>query len=298
MDIKFKNKEYKVPDFFIIGAAKSGTTTLHFLLNQNPQIFFPKHIKEPLFFNNKERFKNEKEILNYLKLFDEAKSGQLIGESSALYFHTYEVPKRIIEFYKEKVKKLKFILILRNPLKRFFSNYLMGIRDGWEKRSIDEIVNLFRKKNKESLIEFSLYSEQLENWFKYFDRSQIKVIIFEEFIKNPNVFLDEICCFLGIERFRSYPKLTQFNVGGVPKNKLFALIYKFMNNNLFKKLVLTFLPYDLANYIADKIRKNILKKPEIEGLISKENLRYLKKLFKEDKEKLERMLNRKIDWKI
>jgi hypothetical protein len=298
MDIKFKNKEYKAPDFFIIGAAKSGTTTLHFLLNQHPQIFFPKRIKELLFFNNEKKFKDEKETLNYLRLFEEAREDQLIGESSALYFHTYEVPKRINEFYKEESKKLKFILILRNPMKRFFSNYLMGVRDGWEKRNINELINSYKKSNYEFSIEFSLYSKQLENWLKYFDRSQIKVIVFEEFVKNPKRFLDEICGFLGIERFKDYPELEQFNVGGIPKNRVFAFIYRLMNNNFVKKAVLTILPYDLANYIADKIRKNILKKPEIEELISKENLEYLKKLFKEDKETLERMLNKKIDWKV
>ena len=107
------------PNLFIPGAAKSGTTPLHNLLNQHPEICMSK-VKEPGYWKN-ENFQEFKTIekQNYLDLFDKS-SCKIYGDSSTAYmYHQYFI-KNINNNYKDSPK---FIFVLRNPIDRCVSHY-------------------------------------------------------------------------------------------------------------------------------------------------------------------------------
>ena len=106
-------KEKKYPNLFIPGAAKSGTTSLHELLDLHPNISMS-CVKEPHFWTRLE-FENftKKDIGNYLSLFDEKKNAKYRGESSTGYM----VFPSFIEHLKQHYdSQPKFIFILRNPI--------------------------------------------------------------------------------------------------------------------------------------------------------------------------------------
>ncbi|MFO7870641.1 MAG: sulfotransferase [Kiritimatiellia bacterium] len=133
--VKGRN-ELRLPDFMIIGAPRSGTSSLYFHLRRHPEIFMPE-LKEPLFFNNfgKEvspiRSRSPWTLEDYAELFRPASEEQLVGEASALYLCAYrDTINSIKEVYGDKYRDLGIIAILRNPVERAWSGYLLLKRRG------------------------------------------------------------------------------------------------------------------------------------------------------------------------
>ncbi len=127
MKVVSDNQTLVLPDFLILGAMRSGTTSLYHYLKQHPEIFMPS-LKEPHFFSyfgkpvsplpsyiRSARWNLE----DYLTLFESAMNGQLIGEASVSYLYYYrETIENIKRVYRDNYSQLKCIAILRNPVER------------------------------------------------------------------------------------------------------------------------------------------------------------------------------------
>ncbi len=124
-----KNKFY--PNLFIPGAAKSGTTTLHELLDLHPDISMSS-VKEPVFWNNKKfnNYSNE-DWIKYKELFNT--DSKINGESTTSYMYYESFISNIKINYEESPK---FIFILRNPIDRFISHFWWMKGLGLEKNNI------------------------------------------------------------------------------------------------------------------------------------------------------------------
>ena len=145
----------KKPNFFLVGAAKSGTTTLSKMLEAHPEVYLSP-IKEPnyfskdilpekfepvyrknTFFADKTYFSQKplkkvhlsfvREEKEYMALFEDAGNEKAIGECSTSYLYSSEAAEEIRKFQPDA----KIIVILRNPVTRAFSHYLMGLRFGY-----------------------------------------------------------------------------------------------------------------------------------------------------------------------
>ena len=125
---------------FIVGAPKAGTSSLHFYLNQHPEICMSS-VKEPNFFSAKEvenLYYNSQIVSStkdYNSLFES--DVKIKGESSVSYLYYKEVAKRIYEYN----AKAKIIIMLRKPVDRLFSHYLMDKRLGLCSVSLQEIYD-------------------------------------------------------------------------------------------------------------------------------------------------------------
>ena len=123
-----------LPNFILVGAIKSGTTSLYHYLNEHPQIYMPR-IKEPRFFTSsallkKEKFNNKflkrfapapiNNLDDYKSLYSNVKNEIAVGEASPQYLFTYETTIPLIKKY---LGDIKIILILRNPVDRAYSAY-------------------------------------------------------------------------------------------------------------------------------------------------------------------------------
>ncbi|HET6845202.1 MAG TPA: sulfotransferase [Anaerolineales bacterium] len=117
------------PNFFIIGAAKAGTTSLHDLLRQHPQVFLPTE-KEPAFFSDDEYFGRGKSW--YLRTFFKGAAGCAArGEATPGYlFFAHKVAPRIHQF--SSLELPKFIAIFRDPASLVYSYYWNSVREGRE----------------------------------------------------------------------------------------------------------------------------------------------------------------------
>jgi hypothetical protein len=185
------------PDFLIIGAMKSGTTSLHECLAQHPDIFMT-YVKEPSFFLDDSPWLElypsigSAERLRKL-MFKGYRQQRRVGESSTTYTEAptlgEEAPANI---YRE-APDMQFIYIVRNPFARIMSHYLYCVDRGIYSEPMAEVL-----KRDTSLLERSLYHFQVARYLEYFDKNRFLILFFEEFVTNPNAELLKVCRFLGI----------------------------------------------------------------------------------------------------
>jgi len=206
-------KNIKKPNFFIIGAPKCGTTSLSEYLGEHPDIFFS-YPKEPFyfctdFFNKFNRhFLTEKEYLE--KYFKGAIGYKRVGEGSAIYLYSKNAVKNILEFD----PKVKFIVMLRNPVEMFHSFYYQTSRAGSAENAKNpkEAWNLQKKRIEGEAIppvctepkllqygEVCKLGKQIQRLFKIVpNKENIKIIRFERFKNNTKEVYEETLKFLDL----------------------------------------------------------------------------------------------------
>ena len=232
LNISSFSKQKIQPNLMIIGAQKSGTTSLYNHLGLHPNIFMSSPIKEPGYFMNFEFIKNflkketnikvnsRNDILKSLML--QGYKGQLYFGDASTYYTIGDFSRKfhIPELIKETNPNMKFLYIIRNPIGRIVSRYL------WEHigRSTDTTFNNFLAKNKDYLVTTSSYFFQLTEYLKYFPKTNFKLIIFEEYIKETNRCLNDVFDFLSVERiinksnYSNY--LKSYNRNSFPEKEL------------------------------------------------------------------------------
>ena len=195
-----------VPNFFIVGAAKSGTTSLWQYLRGNKDVCMPKDelIKEPGFFSSR----NKRTFDQYFALFDD-KSRKLVGEASTLYLTDPTAALKIYQYNPEA----KIIIILRNPADRAYSLYNWMVQEGYEwagsfskalkleeKRKSKKIPNFFEPEYYWNYMYYrsGLYYEQVRRYVSLF-KQKVIVIKFEDFKNEPSKIYNQVCSFLDID---------------------------------------------------------------------------------------------------
>ena len=180
-------RENILPDFVIIGAQKSGTTSLHYYLNCHPEISMSQE-KELDFFIEQENW--HKGIDWYKSQFKgEAK---IYGESSPNYtnFPRWQgVPQRIHSI----IPQAKLIYLLRDPIQRIISGYIHLYSSGYENR--DFLAAIEENKN---YVYRSRYYLQIEQFLDFFSQDNIFICSMEELSNSPQETLKSICQFLGV----------------------------------------------------------------------------------------------------
>ena len=284
------------PNLFIPGAAKSGTTSLHNLLNQHPEICMSS-VKEPGYWKN-EKFKDFKNIEkeNYLNLFMKSKH-KIFGESTTAYMYYDTFINNINSNYKVPPK---FIFILRNPIDRFNSHFWWIKGLGLEKSNFQEALskdqnNQFKAYNyyPKYYFQFGLYAKWLKRFYNCFDRSNIKIIIFENLVNNQLKTANSCFEFLGLKKLDTISNHTS-NQTALLKN---PELYHFLNKSAIGKYSFTkigkyFLPKKTINWIRLNIKNNLKnwKKENVScPKLSKENRYELKALYFKDVSELKKL---------
>ncbi len=195
----------QVSYFFIIGAQRSGTTRLYYLLDKHPEISMAKPLRpEPKFFlQNSENINAE----NYLNTYHQVRNGSIkaYGEKSTSYYEKPEVAGRIARYFPDA----KIIMSLRNPIDRAISNYFFTLQHGLETRTLQEV---FIKKIPKPSISANIsvspfdylqrgnYAKHLPAYIEKFGSERIKILIFDNFIQNPQKDLNDVFDFLKIKQ--------------------------------------------------------------------------------------------------
>jgi len=214
-----------LPNFLIVGAQKSATTTLHYLLDSHPDIYFPPGISEVHFFDLDENF--ERGIEWYESLFDLRKNETAVGECSPFYmFEPASIPR-----IKQLIPDVKLIVILRDPIARANSHYWHEIRWGFEALGFEEAIAaederlssgaLFERRHY-SYVSRGLYSTQINRLIENFGRENLLVLINEELAANPNSIARTCAEFLsvdpdGFKSARSGP--ARHNAARLPRSR-------------------------------------------------------------------------------
>jgi hypothetical protein len=266
-----------LPNFLVIGAMKSGTTSLYHYLKQHPQIYMSS-IKEPNFFalegsdldfngaEGKEKIqrwvKRESvtSIDEYRTLFREAATSETaIGEASPMYLYSTQAPYRI----KQYVPEAKLLTILRNPVERAYSAFLYMTRDGRE--PLDEFAEALDaeeariRDNWEWIWHYrstGFYSTQLERYFNTFDRDQIRIYLYEDLRSNLHGVLRDIFRFLEVDETFVSDTSLKHNVSGTPSRGLLPrLVFR---RNPIKTALKPLLPLGLRRRLLVSLRSRYL----------------------------------------
>jgi hypothetical protein len=287
------------PNFIIIGAMKAATTSLYTYLKQHPDVFMTS-IKEPMFFNslNTEndfvlQGRETKKITSfdeYYSLFERVENETAIGEASPAYIYN----KNCATLIKEHLPAVKIIAILRQPVKRAYSNYLHAKRA--DREPINSFIDAINseeeriEKNWSPLYHYKekgFYFRQLSRYFKEFKKEQIKVILFEDIIDDPQKITKEVFEFLGVDSSFTPDTSKKANVAGKPKGVAGWIVMKLRKNNLIPNI--EFSKY-LPEFIVSYILKTIYSKPE--KIDNKTIKRLTNKYYKEDIKQLEKLIER------
>jgi len=180
------------PNFFIVGAPKAGTTALYHYLKQHPQIFMSP-IKETYFFSLNFHRGVIKDKHKYLSLFKEAAGYPAIGEATTAYLRD-EVAPFLIKRY---VPRARIIALLRDPLERAYSHFLMYVRNGRETKSFLEALRYSPHAKK--YITASLYAEPIKRYWKVFRKDRVMIVMFEDLKKDPREVTRQVVRFLDVD---------------------------------------------------------------------------------------------------
>lgn len=246
-----------LPDFLIIGAARSGTTSLYQYLTQHPLVI-PGVGKEVYFFDKKfdkginwyKSFFPTK--LSKSRLEKKLKRNCITGEATPRYLYHPHTPKRVFDL----IPTVKLIVLLRNPIDRAYSHYQMEAKqdnnelpfeeaiEQEEKRIMDDMKKMERDENfysinfyRKSYLTRGIYVDQLKRWFEYFPREQFLILKSEDFYsKTPEVY-QQVLDFLNLPKF----ELNSFKPYRMRKHSS-------ISEETRKKLVDYFRPYNEQLY--------------------------------------------------
>lgn len=235
----------KFPDYIIIGSTRCGTTSFYNYISAHPKAkrAIGTQFREVHFFDYARNYRHG--IKWYKNQFAKV---QITGETSPTYLQHPLVPQRI----KLHSPNTKFVVMLRNPVNRAYSDYWLACRKGWtsekfkvritkesqdiaSERGISFWENDFLMSETHLLgfLERGKYAEQIEGWFKIFPREQFYIIKSESFYNKPDKTLQNVYGFLGLKPF-SLSQYRAWNNGRYPS----------MADKTRRKLSAFFKPYN------------------------------------------------------
>lgn len=287
-------------DFFWVWIAKCWTSYFAKLLEEHPEIYLVPW-KEVWFFHKTDIFENKeikskletKWINEYYKMYDWSKKTQKLWEWSWVNILDNYASNNIKKYFPNS----KILVALRNPIDRAISHYYYSKFYTLEDKKSNSFMD-WLKKYPQVYIGLWQYYKLLKKYYDIFDKKNIKVIIFEDFIKNPNKNIRELYSFLEVnENFIPTSLNKKVNKTVKLKNKSIKKIYYYISkiSIIFKKLrvyfIINFLRKlwieKLINYLYNKFNIWEIKKEKL----SKKDREYLLNFFIEDIENLENFLN-------
>lgn len=314
----FRHESTNAPNFFVVGTAKAGTSSIDVYLSQHPAIYISP-IKEPHFFSEDFRMADFRanyrerasfdvkaylgnpplphkhiahidDLSQYLELFREVKNEKVIGELSTGYLYSNCAAENIFKFN----PNTRIVMVLRQPVERAYSHYLMNVRDLWDYDSgfINALERDFASSEKgwgksHLYVELGLYFEQVSRYLKRFPESQVKICLYEDLKNDPVEFIKELCEFLEVDPSALTAKdvAEHKNVAAFPRFKIpdgYLPVF-----NVLRKYIGMLLP----DKVKDQVRKGMFSSMNVPKL-REDEFEQAMKYFSEDIHKLSVLIKR------
>jgi sulfotransferase family protein len=273
------------PNLFIVGAVKSGTTSLHRYLEQHPQIYMSS-VKEPYFFSVTPPGHQVFDESSYLALFADASVETIRGESSPLYLWDASTPQRI----RRVSPNAKIVIMLRDPVERAFSHYLMDVEQGGQTRSFLEAIQLELDRPFHLYVELGRYCHQVSRYLELFD--DVLVLFSEEFFADARVQVNEVFRFLGVAGEHAHSvDLSVHNAYEGTVNVLGKAAQQVYRGDVIRAVARRLVPGSARAYVWRSFLRQ--KKPGIDA----EAERLLNHTYRHETNCLRKLLGREVPWK-
>ncbi len=294
-----------LPNFLIVGAAKSGTTSIYEYLNDHPQVYMSP-VKEPYFFSFMDKIPdfqgpfdektNKEEIITSRSEYEHLYSGVTneiaIGESSNAYLYLPGTAGNI----KKLIPDCKIVIILRDPVSRAFSHFLQHKMLGTEMLDFEEAIEKEEERKKKNwrwhyqYIDQGRYYKQVKRYIDVFGSEQVKVYLFDDLAANPGKMMADLSEFLGIDpKFYDNYDYQRFNKAGLPRNQAIHRLIR--HQNPVRKIAHVLVPLFLRERIVSFLEK-INYKYDDKPRLNPDTKVKLKKIFKADIIKTGKLIGR------
>ncbi len=308
----------RLPEFFLVGAPKAGSTALWRFLDAHPEVWMSP-IKEPNYFAREVREENfeaglrrrvelERRELrayfdapvlakraggiisaweDYVRLFAEAGDKKAAGEASVCYLWSATAAELIAE----TIPQAKILVLLRDPAERAFSEYLQGVSNGSVRWSFREQIerNLCDKSGKLSVhfpfLELGLYSGQVERYIERFGKN-VWIGFYDDFRERPAEVFAEICRFVGVKDDVRADLTRRYNEAEPPR---FAGVAWAKRSGVWERAARL-----APKRVRPVVRKALTKRPGTVRMEARDRA-MLVDFYREDIEKLEGMVGRSLE---
>lgn len=275
------------PNLFIPGPPKAATTSLHRYLDQHPDVFMATD-KELHFFTGLAEGRDP-DPAAYRRRFRSGADAAYRGEATPLYLHHPDVPDLIFD----RVPDARFVVPLRDPVRRAHSQYLADVVAGSHDRSMVETLRAERAgpdppERPFDLVHRGLYHDALRRYRDRFGDDRVLVVLTADLADRPDEVLDEVAAFLDVDAapFERVDTATRHNpMTGVPYNRLTEAI---RTNDLLGRVADRLLPEAAKRWIAERLLLAHGDKPPLDP----EAKAMLVEAFAPDVDALEAMLDR------
>jgi hypothetical protein len=282
-----------MPNFFIIGAMKSGTTALYYYLEQHPEVYMSS-VKEPNFFSSQEQENAADAVTHigtYQYLFRGASGKKAIGEASHSYLYEPGAAAEIRRY----VPEAKLVAILRNPIDRAYSHFLHMVRSGTEPlddfaQALQEEVGINKERTFQDYIGRGLYYDQLKRYFGTFPREQVRVYLYEDLSGAPISTVQDAFRFLKVDDSFVPDVSLRRNVSGLPKYKTLDGLLR--SQSRIKHAAKIYLParmrWRLSKAFDDLKTRNLVQPPPLQSDVRRQLIR----VYREDILKVQELIHR------
>lgn len=285
-----------LPNFLVIGAGRSGTTSLHHYLGQHPEVYISK-VKSPSHFFCQGRVIRDASQLNYFipdpkkyeALFQGVDQEKAVGEVSPVYLAALHVAPTIAR----QLPEVKLCGLLRNPIDRAWARYVARLRDGLEQRTMEQILAdeissgpLCRADASGTYLASGCCGHFLKSYYDHFPAHQIRVDLFEDLVRDPLALMSRWYEFLGVSPDFSPNVTHRYNQsGGKIRNPALRTIWT--TTAPIRTRLRKYLPQSLRDRVFRLFTREV-----ITPTMSPELREQLGQLFREDTLRLQDLIGR------
>ena len=296
----------------IVGAAKSGTTSLADYLKQHPEVYFSDY-KEPNYFAlaGKDLFHPgpvSPKVINYIiykmsltdyesyaASYDAVDDEKAVGDASVRYLYYPDAPQKI----RDKIPDVKIVVMLRDPVGRLYSHYCMNVQYQIEPLGLMDALAAEQERIAAGwgwdwhYASVSRYSEQIKRYLDIFDESQLAIYFYDDFVKDPVAVYQSICRHIGVDDTFVPDMSERGKVASYPRNKALGrwLSWPSRTRTLFRRMV----PVGLANFVLSNLESwNAIPAPKLDNKTRND----IGLMFRDDLIELEAILGRKTPWLV
>ncbi len=288
----------KLPTFLIVGVQKAGTTSIYNYLQEHPQVYMSP-IKETNFLEKDwEKLAAENSNIknriatfeDYCQLFTGVKDEIAIGEASPNYIFHYESSAPRIQKY---TPNAQLIVVLRNPVERAYSDYLMHLRDaiGSQVKTLSEQIEY--SSHKSFILQKGFYYTHLKYYLDFFGSEKIKVFLYDDLCKNAEKFMSEMYEYIGVDKNFVADVNNKTQQAKIPKNQ--AINNLLQRKNPLRTLAANTLKTLMPLETRQKLRSRLIKlnsQDKTQVSLSPEDRQKLIELYREDILKLQDLIDR------
>ncbi len=287
-----------LPNFIVIGAAKAGTTALHWYLAEHPDVFMTP-MKDPSYFafgvdeqgkwlwgDPNLHYFRVRSWPDYEQLFAEADGAAAVGEASTMYLECPQSADRI----RKALPDVRLICCLREPVDRAYSDYQMYLRNqGLRLDPARDFAPTAAWTRPDShWMRIGRYHEQLARYYDAFPFDQIHVFLFDDLKRDTLGTVQKVYRFLRVDPTFVPDLTTPHNIGGMPAN---PKLDRILRSSAIRTAIDPWVPKRAANWIRRLQARNMQKAPPLPPELK----RQLSAHFRGDIEQTARLIGRNLD---